>query len=180
MGKFRRILSIFTGIVMVLIGAFLIIIEPSSGMKIVLFFIQLGMTMRGLGSIWYYLTMARYMVGGKNILYRGMIFLDLGILAGSLFEHPAAYAIIYIAMLHVFSGAVSVLRANESRKIGAHWRLRIAYGVADILMAATVVISGVIYKSPVITIYLYGAGLIYTAVLRIISAFRRTDIVYIQ
>ena len=180
MTKILRAFNVITGIGMFVVGALFFVDSPADVMEFVLFVIQLGMTLRGLRTLYYYLTMARYMVGGKNILYRGMIFLDLGILAGSLFEHPAAYAIIYIAMLHVFSGAVSVLRANESRKIGAHWRLRTAYGVADILMAAAVVISGVIYKYPVITIYLYGAGLIYTAVLRIISAFRRTDIVYIQ
>ena len=119
-------------------------------------------------------------VGGKNVLYRGMIYLDLGILAGSLFDHPITYTVVYIALLHVFSGAVDILRANESRKIGAHWRLKMAYGVTGVLLAVAVVISGVVYKSPLITTYIYGAGLIYSALLRIAGAFRRTEIVYIQ
>ena len=48
------------------------------------------------------------------------------------------------------------------------------------LSAIAVVVGSTVFKQPVITIYIYGAGLIYTAVLRIASAFRRTRIVYIQ
>lgn len=180
MTKFRRVLNVLAGIGMILIGAIIIISETGQSLKLVLLLIQFGMTMRGLEAIHYYLTMAKSMVGGKNVLYRGMIYLDLGILAGSLFDHPITYTVVYIALLHVFSGAVDILRANESRKIGAHWRLKMAYGVTEVLLAVAVVISGVVYKSPLITTYIYGAGLIYSALLRIAGAFRRTEIVYIQ
>ena len=48
------------------------------------------------------------------------------------------------------------------------------------MLAAAVVIAGVVLHRPEIAAYVYGAGLIYTAILRIANAFRRTDIVYIQ
>ena len=180
MSKFRRVLNVLSGIGMILVGALLMLMDTSGGLRWVLLFIQIGMTFRGLGSLYYYLKMARYMVGGRSVLYRGMIYLDLGVLAGSLFDHPVTYTVIYLAAIHVFAGAVSVMRANESRKIGGHWRLRLIYGITDLMLAAAVVISGVALGRPEIAAYVYGAGLIYTAILRIAGAFRRTDIVYIQ
>ena len=180
MSKFRRVLNVLSGIGMILVGALLMLMDTSGGLRWVLLFIQIGMTFRGLGSLYYYLKMARYMVGGRSVLYRGMIYLDLGVLAGSLFDHPVTYTVIYLAAIHVFAGAVSVMRANESRKIGGHWRLRLIYGITDLMLAAAVVISGVALGRPEIAAYVYGAGLIYSAILRIAGAFRRTDIVYIQ
>ena len=56
-------------------------------------------------------------------------------------------------------------------------RLRLAYGIAEVLMAAAVIAGGLFYGNTTLAAYIYGAGLIYSAVLRIISAFRRTDIV---
>ena len=41
-------------------------------------------------------------------------------------------------------------------------------------------VGSVVFREPLITVGIYGAGLIYSAVLRIASAFKRTDIVYIQ
>lgn len=180
MSKLRRILHVLEGMGMILAGVALILMDSSYGLKFVLFFIQVGMTFTGLGSLYYYLTMARFMVGGKSVLYRGMIYLDLGVLAGSLFENPVVYTVVYLAAIHLFSGAVSVMRANESKKIGGHWRLKMAYGVTGVLLAAAVVTAGAVLRRPEIAAYVYGAGLIYSAALRIAGAFRRTDIVYIQ
>jgi hypothetical protein len=55
-----------------------------------------------------------------------------------------------------------------------------AYGVTGLLLAAAVVAAGVVLGRPEVAAYVYGAGLIYSAILRIAGAFRRTDIVYIQ
>lgn len=180
MSKFRRVLNVLAGIGMILVGAVLIVMETLDGLRFILFFIQVGMTFRGLRSLYYYLTMARYMVGGKNVLYRSMIYLDLGVLAGSLFDHPVIYTVIYLAAIHLFTGAISIMRANEARKIGGHWRLRMVYGVTGVLLAAAVVTAVTAFGRPEIAAYVYGGGLIYSALLRIAGAFRRTDIVYIQ
>ena len=48
------------------------------------------------------------------------------------------------------------------------------------LQNTLVVVGSVVFREPFITVGIYGAGLIYSAVLRIASAFKRTDIVYIQ
>lgn len=180
MTRLRRVLNVISGIIVILAGVALFIIPADDGIKFVLFFMGTAMTFRGLGILYYYLTMAKHMVGGRNVLYRGMIFLDLGILASSLIEHPMAFAVIYIALLHVFNGAVSVLRANEARKYGGHWRLKMAYGVTHILLALAVVVIGVGMGQMQVAVWAYAAGIIYSSCLKIATAFRRTSIVYIQ
>ena len=172
----NAIASLFT----IAVAVLMFFLDSIHGLKLVILVIQAGMTLRGLQTIVYYFSMARHMVGGKNVLFRGMIFLDLGILASTLFEHPAIYTIIYISLLHVFTGAVSVLRANESRKIGTSWRLKMAYGITNILLAVIVLICGIAFGRLRIAVWVYSVGLIYSSILNIISAFRKTEIVYIQ
>lgn len=180
MTKLRRVADFLIGAVMLAAG-FIVMIAPNKvALMMIIILIGVGMTLRGLQVLFYYLSLARNMVGGKYTLYWGMIYLDLGILAGSISGHPAVYAIVYIAALSLFDGAVSVLRAKESRKAGGHWRVRLAYGITMVLLAASIIVSGVVYHAPETAVFVYGAGLIYTAVLRIASAFRQTSIVYIQ
>lgn len=180
MSRFGRIINTISALFAIAIAVLMLYLDAIHGLKLVLLVIQMGMTLRGLRAIVYYLSMARHMVGGKNVLFRGMIFLDLGVLAGTLFEHPAVYTLIYISLLHVFTGAVSALRANESRKIGSSWKLKMAYGITNILLAVIVVIYGIAFGRLGIAVWVYSIGLIYSSILRIISAFRRTEIVYIQ
>ena len=180
MTRSMRVFDVLLGIVMFLAGFAFFFSSLEASLTVMLFLLQMGMTLRGLRRLYYYLTMARYMVGGKTVLYRAFILLDLGVLAGSLVGHPIIYAAVYLALLHAFVGTVSILRANESRTYGAHWRLKMAYGVTNVLIAATVILAGAVFKKPVVVTYVYGAGLMYSAVLRIASAFKRTKIVYIQ
>ena len=180
MSRSRRVIDVLFGILMFLAGLSFFFSGVEASVTVMLVLIQFGMTVRGLRTLYYYLTMARYMVGGKNVLYRSFILLDLGVLAGSLVGHEMVYAVLYLASLHVFSGAVAIFRARESRSYGARWRLKMVYGVTNVLLAAAVVIGAVVFRQPLVTTYVYGAGLIYSAALRIASAFRRTSIVYIQ
>ena len=180
MTKLGRILSVISALFMIAIAILMFYLDAMHGLRLVLLVIQAGMTLRGLQVIIYYFSMARHMVGGKNVLFRGMIFLDLGVLAGVIFEHPAAYILIYISLLHIFNGLVAALRANESRKIGASWKLKMASGITNILLALIVVINGIAFGRLRITVWIYSIGLIYSSILRIISSLRKTEIVYIQ
>ena len=93
MTKTKRIGNILVGIV--LIGfAYLLMAEPDEGLPIVVGLVGLGMTMRGLGTLLYYFQMARFMVGGKLTLYRGIIFLDFGIFTVSLVNHRGLFMIL--------------------------------------------------------------------------------------
>lgn len=180
MTRFRRIAALLSGIAMLAVAAALIFIRESLAIRLILALIGIGMTLRGIRVLYFYLTMARSMVGGRYTLYWGILYLDLGILSGSLSGHPAVYAIIYVAALNGFHGVVSMLRARESRASGAHWRFKMAYGAIQVLLAVAVIVCGVVYRNITVAIYVYAAGLVYYGVFNIVSAFRRTSIVYIQ
>ena len=180
MTRFGRILSVIAALITIPLVVLLFRLDAIHGLKLILIVIQTTMSLRGLQLIAYYLSMGRQMVGGQNVLYRGMAFLDLGMRGVAIFEHPAVYTLIYISLLHVCTSMVSALRANESRKIGAPWKLKMAYGITNILLAATVVICGVAFNWLRVAIWVYSIGIIYSSILRVITAFRKTEIVYIQ
>ena len=82
---------------------------------------------------------------------------------------------------HGFYGVVDILRARESRGVGnPGWKWSAISGITNLLIAAVVLGGGVSIESERVVVYIYAAGLIYTACLRIAGAFRKTDIVYIQ
>lgn len=180
MSRSKRVINVLTEIIMFLAGMTFFMSSTEASLWGMMVLIEITMLIRGWRSLWYYLTIARFMVGGKTVLYRSIILFDLAALAGSLLDNGIVYAIIYLALMHAFSGVVDALRANEARKNGAHWKLKMAIGVTNVLLALFIVIGGVVYKHADAAVLVYGAGLIYSAVLRIASAFRRTDIVYIQ
>lgn len=55
-----------------------------------------------------------------------------------------------------------------------------AYGITNILLAIAVVISGIVSSQIRVAVWIYSIGIIYSSILRLITAFRKTEIVYIQ
>ena len=68
------------------------------------------------------------------------------------------------------------MRAMEARRIQSPWRLNLAYGIANILLAVACFFC---FHNSTLLSYVYAAGLAYSALLRIAQAFRKTAIVYI-
>ena len=87
MTRSKRVVDVFSGIVMFIAGTAFFFSGVDASVIAMLVLIQIGMTVRGFRALYYYLTMARYMVGGKSVLYRSFILLDLGTLAGVLIGH---------------------------------------------------------------------------------------------
>ncbi len=176
----RRILNIFSGLLLLVFSA-LLFVSPEDAIPVVLLVIGLGITVRGLQTLIYYFTMARYMVGGKQVLYRTIILLDFGLFTSALSNHPAIYIILFIAGIHLLSGLVTALRANEARQEGSSkWILTACYALIDVFLFVLVIYFGLFRKSMSMTVYIYAVGIVNTAFNRIRQAFRRTAIVYIQ
>ena len=176
----RRILNIFSGLLLLVFSA-LLFVSPEDAIPVVLLVIGLGITVRGLQTLIYYFTMARYMVGGKQVLYRTIILLDFGLFTSALSNHPAIYIILFIAGIHLLSGLVTALRANEARQEGSSkWILTACYALIDVFLFVLVIYFGLVRKSMSMTVYIYAVGIVNTAFNRIRQAFRRTAIVYIQ
>ena len=77
MSKFQRFQNIVIGLSM-LISAAILILLPEGGCLYIMLFLAASLILRGISELIYYFTMARYMVGGKLILFIGAVFFDFG------------------------------------------------------------------------------------------------------
>ena len=180
MTKKRRVLNFLTGTIMIA-AAVALAVFVEYGIGIVLFILTVGFFVAGAKGLGYYFTMARNMVGGRSELYRAILMLDLGVFTYIVANHGVQIGILYVAILQLVTGVIEVLNATDSRKVGStHWKITMAHGVISILFAIAIVYSGTIMKSPVLAVYVYAAGLAYSGIAKMASAFQKTAIVYVQ
>ena len=158
MSFFQRFKSILAGILMLFFVALLLLL-PNEAYYLVAGVLGLMLIIYGIRLLWYYLTMARHMVGGKTILYQSVIVIDLSLFSSTL---------------------MSVLRAFEAKKYGGSWKLKLITGVIGLALAITLVVLGFAFGLTQYLVYGFCLSLVYSAVVRIISAFRQTAVVYIQ
>ena len=176
MTTFQRIRSVLAGLLMILL-ALLLFLDPEDNFALVAVILSLSLSFRGLRTLFFYFTMARHMVGGKAMLYVGIIILDAGLLTSSMLNTSQLYVMLYLLGIHAFSGAIDILRGLESKRLAAgSWHLKVAHGVVNIAIA---VISVIFIRSPATLAYLYALGLFSSALIRIVTAFRKTAVVYI-
>lgn len=180
MKKLHRLKEILSGILMMLCSLILLLV-PEEGYFIVPLILSISLIFSGIRSLVYYFFMARHMVGGKVTFYQGLIILDLGMFTYTLVDVPLIYVIFYLLACHAFSGAIDIMRALEAKRLQApSWRLSMTGGVLNIAMMLVSFFCGVIMQSTAVIVYIYSAGLIYSACAHIVTAFRKTAIVYIQ
>lgn len=180
MTALQRIKNLLTAFCM-LVSCLSLLLFPKDGYQFVLLILSLTLTGHGIKTLIYYFTMARKMVGGQAILYEGVVILDLGIFTITIVDNPTAIVILYLLLIYLFAGVVDILRALEAKSIAApSWKFKFGSGVLNIVLALTAFIAGVVMKSMEVLVYLYCLGLLSSAVAKIITAFRKTAIVYIQ
>ncbi len=177
MTKLQRVKNILAGL-LIMVTAFLMFSYPDNSYLLILLFLGMGFLVTGIGTLVYFFTMARYMVGGKAILYKGVILVDFAVLTLSLTDVPKVYILIYLAVIHGFSGIVEILRAGETRRSGSrNFKLKLFHGILNIAMALCCIIF--VNKTNT-AVFVYCLGLFYSGMIRVITAFRRTTFVYIQ
>ena len=175
MTKIQRIKSVLFALLMIL-AALLIFLMTEDGYKLITLMIWVSLTLSALRQLVYYFSMARHMVGGRLVLYKAIIFLDLALFTRAVIRIPRAYVLIYLSVLFGFAGLVDVLHALESRRVGGSWRFNLSHGILNIILAG---ICLVFIRTGRLVEVIYGISLISSAILRIISATRRTAVVYI-
>ena len=173
----RRINIILFGIAQFILGLIMLIM-PEYGTRIVLLTIGYYLIIIGYKNIWYYFGMARFMVDGRLALIQGVIMIDFGFLANSLTDVPRIYIIIYLMIIHTFSGILEILRALEEKKYGSKsWRLKLCHGIVNL----TIVILCVIFiQNNSTAVIIFASGVIYSAIIRIITGFRRSSFLFVQ
>lgn len=173
----QRIKNVLIGILIIL-GAVILIAFPEEGIIITASILSLSLFVYGIKTLIYYITMTRHMVGGRIMLYLAVVVLDLGMFTMMLTNIPKMYIALYLVVVYAFSGAIDILRALEAKKYQApSWRFSLTSGIISVVIA---ILCIVFIGSTNMIVYLYSAGLIYSAIARIVTAFRKTAIVYIQ
>ena len=136
MTTWQRIRTCFTGVVMILFALLLMLTDASDGYAIIAAVLGTSLVVRGTGTLIYYLTMARYMVGGRSVLFKALIYLDLGAFTLSIMDVPHIYVGMYLMGVHGLSGVIQILRGTEAKRLGAPgWKLSLTHGVVNVLIA---------------------------------------------
>ncbi len=176
MTKWQRIKGVLVGLVMLLAGAGMALLGAEAA-PLIMGILALSLTLGGIKTLFYYFSMARHMVGGDQILIRGLILFDLGSFTASLTQFSQLYIMGYLLAVHAFSGFVDVLRALEAKRFDSpSWKLNLSTGIINITIG---ILCVVFMKSMDIAVYIYSAGIIYSAIVRIILSFRKTAVAYI-
>lgn len=165
------------GLIWILLAVVLLFFPEDSFLLVVLV-LSAGLLISGVSTLIYYFTMARFMVGGKMMLYKGVIIFDFGVLTASLADLPRTYVLLYLVAIHAFSGFVEILRVMEVRRYGGkNWRLKLGHGIINLVMC---ILCLVYIKNTNTVIVIYALGILYSGILTFITAFRKTALVYIQ
>ena len=81
MTRLQKIRNSLFGIAMMVV-AVVMAYKPKDAYASVIVFMALGFFVSSVATLGYYFTMAKYMVGGRMILYRGVVLFDFAILGG--------------------------------------------------------------------------------------------------
>ena len=161
MTRVRRLGNIGIGL-LTIIAALLILIKGTEGFQYVILIISITFIVSGLHQIFYYFTMARKMVGGKSILVRGFLTLDVGVFLITKVDNPAAFIILYILGCHLLAGIIDVLRILEDRRMGVSvWGFNLFYGIANIALVIVCMVCVLGIGNVLLVTYLYGAWLLF-------------------
>ncbi len=176
MSKTARIRNLLMGLVMILLGGWLSV-RPEEGFLWIAAFLCISLLAYGIGQIVYYFRMARHMVGGRMVLYRGGIILDVGMMTIGMSRIPRLYILLYLVIIHLVSGVIDVAHGLDARRQHVRfWFLYFLEGGVLIVLALGCLVH---FRSTEMLVQLYCTGLFTTAAIRIGSAFSRPSIIYI-
>ena len=175
MSLVKKIFTLITSLLMIFLAVDLFF-EAEYGYYAVIVILLIFLGISAVQSVWYYFSMARHMVGGIFYFYRAVFLVDLTISAPILLIAPRWIMVLYLNGAIIFSGVIDILRATDQRKMmWPQWKLRMTLGVSKIILA---VLAMIFMRSRYELTIIYSIGLIYTAIMRIIDAFRAKNIVY--
>ena len=172
----QRIANVALGLLMIACGIVLLV-DPQDGLVVVAAILGFALVAYGARKLVYYITMARRMAGGLSLLFVAVVALDLGSFALVLIGQPRLSIVLFLVGYNAYAGVIAIARAVESKMFASHWMLTFAHGVMHL---ALVVACLVFIGSDQIIIAIFCFGLFYGACARLVSAFKRTEIIYIQ
>ena len=138
----------------------------------------------GIDMISIVMTAALLLLGIKSLyfsLFAGIILTDLGVCAYMMQSFPPVYIMIYLLLIHSFYGATDIMVALRARRLKSKsWRIKLFTGLGNLTLGVLAIIFGFTGEDIFSVIYIYALGVIYTGIMRMANAFRRTAVPYIQ
>lgn len=177
MSKARRVLTILAALIAIE-GSIAVMLMPDIAYKVLALGIGMTLVYYGIRYIIYYVTNAQHMVGGKWFMLIGIIMFDMGVFATAIFDRAQVITKIYIIAALLIAAVLGAIRTVGDRKDNnPRWKISLAQSIAGFIQ---VTLSVIFINENMIPLYLYCIYAIYTSVLMIISAFKKTAIVYVQ
>ena len=176
MSKLRRIANLLLSLLMIA-GGVVLMLDPENGLPLVALVLGLALMIYGIHKLVYYITMARHMVGGLLLLFISVIAIDISVFALTQIEDPRLSIVLYLVCYNAFTGVLAIARAVESKIFKSRWLPSFIHGVINVVLA---VLCLVFVGSDQIVIAIFCFGLFYNAFARLVSAFKPTEVIYIQ
>ncbi len=177
MTRWKRIRIVMKS-VLIILYALLLMIIPELGAPLIALGLSILLILTGMHALIYYFTMARYMVDGQLIFWKGLLCFNIGLFLFDLTDIPIQYIMIYLVAGHGFTGLAGLLRSLEVRRMEVvSWRIGFMMSVGNIGIS---ILCLVFINSPNIMVYVYSISLIGTAIGNISRAAKSTAMVYIQ
>lgn len=103
--------------------------------------------------------------------------MDFGIFTLSVADIPTQYIMLYLLIGYLFYGLIDILRAKEmyKRKL-VSWQFKLLMGAGNTSIGVLCLAQ---LGSNAMAVYIYCAGLVWSALGRIASAFCRSAVVYV-
>lgn len=176
MNKLTRFRHLIAGLFIMTISI-LMLIFPDFGHVIALLILGLYQLIKGFQQLIYFFSMGIHMVGGKFILYRALITIDLGVFTLSIHGIGQRYIMMYFIFYFIFIGIISIFRALEARKLeSGAFRVKLVSGGIKIAVAIVCLFNN---NSEDVMLSILCFGLFYIAITYIYTAFRKSAIIYI-
>ena len=177
MTKVRRVFKIIGAVMLIHIALFLMLI-PQIALQLIAVMFSVILIFYGLKFILFYITHASHMVGGKWFLLFGLLLFDVGVFASLMQNQSKLLTIAYIAGAHLVGAILRLIRAVGNKKDNnPGWIIDCMQSIGNFIQVAVCIIFS---QYVVVPVFIYCSGLIYSAILQIIQACKRTAIVYVQ
>lgn len=176
MTKLHRIANLILSILLIAGGIYMLM-DPERALLIVAIIMSAALLLYGLGKLLYYIRMARHMVGGLTVLFIAIIALDVAVFAITAIDDPKFALALYLICYYAVTGVLSIARGIESRMFGSSWIPGIVQALICLSLASLCV---TFINSNETIIWVFCISLFFSAGVRLISAFKPTEIIYIQ
>lgn len=176
MTKLQKLANIIVSILTFGFGILLLINPSEESLLVVLVALAIALIAYGIHVLFDYITLSRHMVGGKVLLYLGLITADIGVFALSIYSASKTVLLLYLLGCYAVTGVMSIAKAIESRLYESPWKLMLSQGIVSIAIFIACIRN---MGNPTALLHFFSAGLFYSATMRLVNAFKSTEIIYI-